>query len=342
MGNQKDMTSNNNYGEIIIYEGADGASSIEVRDEGETVWLSQSQLVELFRSSKANVSEHIKNIFNEGELSRVSVVREFRTTASDGKTYNVEYYNLDMIISLGYRIKSDIATRFRQWATERLREYLIKGFTMNDEFLKNNGGGKYWYELLDRIRDIRSSEKVLYRQVLDLYATSLDYNPNALESIKFFKIVQNKLHYATHGNTAAEVIVKRANAGKPFMGLLSFSNGGVSKKDIVIAKNYLDEKELKVLNNIVSAFFDLAEVRAMDHEPTYMKDWIVRLDKLISVFDKKVLTEAGSVSHVEAIKKAENEYRKFQAKTLSPVEKAYLENIKLLEKKVEKKINDKN
>ncbi|KKP92095.1 MAG: hypothetical protein UR94_C0005G0004 [Parcubacteria group bacterium GW2011_GWA2_36_10] len=308
MGNQKDMTSNNNYGEIIIYEGADGASSIEVRVEGETVWLSQSQLVELFRSSKANVSEHIKNIFNEGELSRVSVVREFRTTASDGKTYNVEYYNLDMIISLGYRIKSDIATRFRQWATERLREYLIKGFTMNDEFLKNNGGGKYWYELLDRIRDIRSSEKVLYRQVLDLYATSLDYNPNALESIKFFKIVQNKLHYATHGNTAAEVIVKRANAGKPFMGLLSFSNGGVSKKDIVIAKNYLDEKELKV----------------------------------ISVFDKKVLTEAGSVSHAEALKKAEAEYKKFQAKTLSPVEKAYLENIKLLEKKVEKKINDKN
>ena len=342
MGNQKDMTSNNNYGEIIIYEGADGASSIEVRVEGETVWLSQSQLVELFRSSKANVSEHIKNIFNEGELSRVSVVREFRTTASDGKTYNVEYYNLDMIISLGYRIKSDIATRFRQWATERLREYLIKGFTMNDEFLKNNGGGKYWYELLDRIRDIRSSEKVLYRQVLDLYATSLDYNPNALESIKFFKIVQNKLHYATHGNTAAEVIVKRANAGKPFMGLLSFSNGGVSKKDIVIAKNYLNEKELKVLNNIVSAFFDLAEVRVMEHKPMYMKDWIAQLDKLISVFDKKVLTEAGSVSHAEALKKAEAEYKKFQAKTLSPVEKAYLENIKLLEKKVEKKINDKN
>ncbi|HCC49706.1 MAG: hypothetical protein UW45_C0018G0005 [Parcubacteria group bacterium GW2011_GWC2_44_22] len=342
MGNQKDMTSNNNYGEIIIYEGADGASSIEVRVEGETVWLSQSQLVELFRSSKANVSEHIKNIFNEGELSRVSVVREFRTTASDGKTYNVEYYNLDMIISLGYRIKSDIATRFRQWATERLREYLIKGFTMNDEFLKNNGGGKYWYELLDRIRDIRSSEKVLYRQVLDLYATSLDYNPNALESIKFFKIVQNKLHYATHGNTAAEVIVKRANAGKPFMGLLSFSNGGVSKKDIVIAKNYLDEKELKVLNNIVSAFFDLAEVRVMEHKPMYMRDWIAQLDNLISVFDKKVLTEAGSVSHAEALKKAEAEYKKFQAKTLSPVEKAYLENIKLLEKKVEKKINDKN
>ncbi|OGY75411.1 MAG: cell filamentation protein Fic [Candidatus Jacksonbacteria bacterium RIFOXYC2_FULL_44_29] len=336
------MTSNNNYGEIIIYEGADGASSIEVRVEGETVWLSQSQLVELFRSSKANVSEHIKNIFNEGELSRVSVVREFRTTASDGKTYNVEYYNLDMIISLGYRIKSDIATRFRQWATERLREYLIKGFTMNDEFLKNNGGGKYWYELLDRIRDIRSSEKVLYRQVLDLYATSLDYNPNALESIKFFKIVQNKLHYATHGNTAAEVIVKRANAGKPFMGLLSFSNGGVSKKDIVIAKNYLDEKELKVLNNIVSAFFDLAEVRVMEHKPMYMRDWIAQLDNLISVFDKKVLTEAGSVSHAEALKKAEAEYKKFQAKTLSPVEKAYLENIKLLEKKVEKKINDKN
>ncbi len=336
------MTNNNNYGEIIIYEGADGAPNIEVRVEGETVWLSQSQLVELFQSSKANVSEHIKNIFNEGELNRDSVVREFRTTASDGKNYNIEHYNLDMIISLGYRIKSDIATRFRQWATERLREYLIKGFTMNDEFLKENGGGKYWYELLDRIRDIRSSEKVLYRQVLDLYATSLDYNPKALESIKFFKIVQNKLHYAAHGNTASEVIVKRANAGKPFMGLLSFSNGGVIKKDIVIAKNYLDEKELKVLNNIVSAFFDLAEVRAMEHKPMYMKDWIAQLDKLISVFDKKVLTVAGSVSHAEALKKVEVEYKKFQAKTLSPVEKAYLENIKLLEKKAEKKIKDKN
>ena len=335
---KNNMTNKNNSGEIIIYEGADGTPSIEVRVEGETVWLTQAQLAELFKTSRPNITMHIKNIFDEGELSEVSVCKDFLHTATDGKKYNTKSYNLDLIISLGYRIKSDIATKFRQWATERLHEYLVKGFTMNDEFLKENGGGKYWYELLDRIRDIRSSEKVLYRQVLDLYATSFDYNPKALESIKFFKIVQNKLHYAAHGNTAAEVIIKRANAGKPFMGLLSFSNGGVSKKDIVIAKNYLNEKELKVLNNIVSAFFDLAEVRVMEHKPMYMKDWIAQLDKLISVFDKKVLTEAGSVSHAEALKKAEAEYKKFQAKTLSPVEKAYLENIKL----VEKKIKDKN
>ncbi|OIP37097.1 cell filamentation protein Fic, partial [Candidatus Desantisbacteria bacterium CG2_30_40_21] len=227
-----------------------------------------------------NISEHIKNIFSDGELDEKVVVRKFRTTtphgAIKGKTQIVEVnlYHLDMIISLGYRVKSRIATNFRIWATERLNEYIRKGFTMNDDFLKENGGGKYWYELLDRIRDIRSSEKVLYRQVLDLYATSLDYDPKALESIKYFKIVQNKLHYAAHGHTAAEVIVERASAGKPFMGLLSFSDSGVSKKDIAIAKNYLDEKELKVLNNIVSAFFDLAEVKAMSREPMYMRDWV--------------------------------------------------------------------
>jgi len=336
---KNNIANNNNFGEVIIYEGADGAPGIEVRVEGETVWLSQKQMAELFDKDRKTITEHIQNVFKEGELVENSVCRKSQHTAEDGKIYSVNFYNLDVIISVGYRVKSQRGTHFRQWATERLREYLIKGFTMNDDFLKENGGGKYWYELLDRIRDIRSSEKVLYRQVLDLYATSFDYNPKALESIKFFKIVQNKLHYAAHGNTAAEVIVKRANAGKPFMGLLSFSNGGVSKKDIVIAKNYLDEKELKVLNNIVSAFFDLAEVRVMEHKPMYMKDWIAQLDKLISVFDKKVLTEAGSVSHAEALKKAEAEYKKFQAKTLSPVEKAYLENIKLLEKKVEKKTN---
>src|SRR3989338_2283704 len=332
------MANKNNSVGIIIYEGADGAPSIDVRVENETVWLTQAQLAELFNTSRPNITMHIKNIFDEGELSEVSVCKDFLHTATDGKKYNTKSYNLDLIISLGYRIKSDIATKFRQWATERLREYLIKGFTMNDDFLKENGGGKYWYELLDRIRDIRSSEKVLYRQVLDLYATSLDYNPKAIESIRFFKIVQNKLHYAAHGNTASEVILKRANAGKPFMGLLSFSNSGVSKKDIAIAKNYLDEKELKVLNNIVSAFFDLAEVKALEHEPMYMKDWIAQLDKLIGVFDKKVLTEAGSVSHSEALKKAEVEYKKFQAKTLSPVEKAYLESLKVLEKEVGEKV----
>src|SRR3989344_8360112 len=220
------MTNINNSGEIIIYEDADGTPSIEVRVEGETVWLTQKQLAELFGTTKQNISQHIDNILKDDELAENSVVKKILTTANDGKKYNTEHYNLDMIISLGYRINSRIATNFRIWATKRLHEYLIKGFTMNDEFLKENGGGKYWYELLDRIRDIRSSEKVLYRQVIDLYATSLDYNPKALESIKFFKIVQNKLHYAVHGNTAAEVLIKRANAGKPFVGLLSFSNGG--------------------------------------------------------------------------------------------------------------------
>ncbi|MEI7621435.1 MAG: virulence RhuM family protein, partial [Candidatus Moraniibacteriota bacterium] len=309
--------------------------------ENETIWLSQNQIVELFQSSKANVSEHAKHIFQEGELSRESVVRKFRTTATDGKQYDVEHYNLDMIISLGYRIKSLVATKFRIWATRRLNEYIVKGFTMNDDFLKENGGGKYWHELLDRIRDIRSSEKVLYRQVLDLYATSIDYNPKALESIKFFKIVQNKLHYAAHGHTAAEIIASRANSGKPFMGLLSFSSGGVSKKDIEIAKNYLDEKELKILSNIVSAFFDLAEVKTMEHQAMYMRDWIAQLDKLIDVFDKKVLTEAGSISHAEAMEKAETEYRKYQMQNLNEVEKAYLDTIKMVQKEVEKKVKKK-
>ena len=327
--------------EIIIYESDDGNPQISVRIENETVWLSQVQLVELFHSSKANVSEHIKHIFEEGELEKNSVVRNFRTTAADGKNYIIEHYDLDMIISLGYRIKSSIATRFRRWATMRLREYIVKGFTMDDERLKESGGGNYWKELLDRIRDIRSSEKVLYRQVLELFATSHDYNPKGKESIAFFKVVQNKLHYAAHGNTAAEVIAKRADAGKPFMGLLSFSGGDITKTEIAIAKNYLTEPELKVLNNIVSAYFDLAEVKAMNHDPMQMQDWIVQLDRMIEIFDKKVLTDAGNVSHDNALAKAEKEYRKYQVKTLSPVEEAYLDTIKTVQKLVEKKTKGK-
>lgn len=322
---------------FIIYENETGETHISVKVEDETVWLTQAQMVELFQSSKSNISEHIKHIFEDDELEKSSVVRKFRTTALDGKNYNIEYYNLDMIISLGYRIKSFIATRFRQWATNRLKEYIIKGFTMDDERLKNLGGGDYWKELLDRIRDIRSSEKVLYKQVLNLYATSIDYNPKSEESILFFKTIQNKLHYAAHGKTAAEIILDRANAGKPFMGLLNFSKGGVSKRDIIVAKNYLDKKELKILNNIVSAFFDLAEVKAEDHKKMYMKDWIVQLDKLINLFDKKILTEAGLVSHETAMKKAEIEYQKYQVKTSSSAEKDYLESIKIIEEKVKTK-----
>lgn len=327
---------------IIIYKRENGEPGIEVRVSGETVWLSQLQLVELFDSSKANVSEHIKHIFKEGELNRVSVVREFRTTASDGKIYNIEHYNLDMIISLGYRIRSDIATHFRQWATTRLREYIVKGFVMDDDRLKSNSGGVYWKELLSRIRDIRSSEKMLYRQVLDLYATSADYDPKSLHSIKFFKIVQNKLHYAVHKQTASEVIYNRADSDKEFMGLTVFGGDLPVLEEVRIAKNYLSAKELEKLNRLVSAYFELAELRAMDHQIMHMVDHIKALDKLLSDYGEGVLVDSGTISHKKAIEKAESEYRKYQVKTLSSVEKAYLENVKLIEKKVKRKVKDKN
>lgn len=316
------------YGEILIYQTEDGLTNINVKMQDETVWLTQQQLVELYQSSKSNVSEHIKHIFEEGELDEESVVRKFRTTASDGKNYNVIYYNLDMIISLGYRIKSSIATQFRRWATERIKEYMIKGFTMDDERLKGNGGGNYWKELLDRIRDIRSSEKVLYRQVLDLYATSVDYDPRSEQSVLFFRIVQNKLHYAAHGHTAAEVIYERADAKKPFMGLTSFNGELPALKDIGVAKNYLNEDELKVLNNLVSGYFDLAEINAIEHRPMYMRDYVEQLDSILTFGNRKLLTDSGKISHDDAMKKAKEEYKKYQAITLSPVEQAYMKTIK--------------
>lgn len=286
-----DKIGTDEHGEILIYQTDDGQTNIEVKIEDDTVWLTQQQLTELYQCSKSNISEHIKHIFEEGELDKDSVVRKFRTTADDGKTYNVTYYNLDMIISLGYRIKSVIATRFRQWATKRLKEYMIKGFTIDDERLKGNGGGNYWKELLDRIRDIRSSEKVLYRQVLDLYATSVDYNPHSEESVRFFKI----------------------------------------------AKNYLEENELKVLNNLVSGYFDLAEINAIEHKPIYMDDYVKQLDSVLSSGNRKLLTGAGSVSHKQALEKAKSEYRKYQEITLTPVEKAYLESIKEVSKEVKRR-----
>ena len=321
-----------NNGEIIIYQTDDGLTHIDVKMEDETVWLTQAQLVQLYQTSKSNVSEHIKHIFEEGELEENEVVRKFRTTAADGKNYNTTYYNLDMIISLGYRIKSSIATNFRRWATERLKEYMIKGFTMDDERLKQLGGGSYWKELLDRIRDIRSSEKVLYRQVLDLYATSVDYDPTSAESVRFFKIVQNKLHYAAHGHTAAEVIYQRADASKPFMGLKTFKGEMPVLSDVKVAKNYLDEDELKILNNLVSGYFDFAEVQAMRHNPMHMSDYIEHLDRVLSTTGEKLLEGAGTVSHKQAKEKAEREYRKYQVETLSPVEEAYLETIRETEK----------
>jgi len=325
-------------GEIILYPSGNGEPTIEVRLDGDTVWLSQDQMAALFGKAKSTINEHIKNIFAEGELVAEQVVRKFGISEFSTKPTNL--YNLDVIISVGYRVKSQQGTQFRIWATERLREYLVKGFTMDDARLKNLGGGSYWKELLERIRDIRSSEKVLYRQVLDLYATSVDYNPKSDEAVLFFKTVQNKLHYAAHGQTAAEVIASRADAGKPFMGLLSFSGSKPTKAEIVIAKNYLDEKELKRLNTLVSAYFDAAEFRALNHEPTYMKDWLAHLDRLIVAMEAKTLDGAGSVSHPQAIKKAEAEYAKYRAQLAiepSDVEKAYLENVKAAHRKIEGK-----
>ncbi len=323
---------NINQGEVIIYQTDDGETKIDVKFTDETVWLSQAQLCQLYQSSKSNISEHIKNIFDEGELEENSVVRKFRTTASDGKNYSIKYYNLDMIISLGYRVKSKIATNFRRWATERIKEYMVKGFTMDDEKLKNLGGGSYWKELLDRIRDIRSSEKVMYRQVLDLYATSIDYNPKSSESVAFFKMVQNKLHFAAHGHTAAEVIYERVDANKPFMGLTTFSGDSPTLKDITVAKNYLNEDELKILNNIVSGYFDFAEIQAMRHNPMYMSDYVDHLDNLLKSTDENVLIGAGNVSHTQAIEKAKEEYKKYRVQNLSPVEEEYLNTIKAVEK----------
>ena len=335
-----DKIGTDEYGEILIYQTDDGQTNIEVKIEDDTVWLTQQQMSELFQTSRTNVVEHIKHIYEEGELDEISTCRNFRQVRKEGNrevTRQIPHYNLDMIISLGYRIKSVIATRFRQWATKRLKEYMIKGFTIDDERLKGNGGGNYWKELLDRIRDIRSSEKVLYRQVLDLYATSVDYNPHSEESVRFFKIVQNKLHYAAHGHTAAEVIYQRADAQKPFMGLISFSGELPALKDIGIAKNYLDESELKVLNNLVSGYFDLAEINAIEHKPMYMDDYVKQLDSVLSSGNRKLLTGSGSVSHKQALEKAKSEYRKYQEITLTPVEKAYLESIKEVSKEVKRR-----
>lgn len=328
---------------ILIYKTEDGKTDIKVRFENEDVWLSQQQMAELYQTSRTNIVEHIKHIFEEGELTEEATCRNFRQVQTEGSR-NVEreipFYNLDMIISLGYRIKSRIATNFRIWATKRLNEYIRKGFTMDDERLKDLGGGNYWKELLERIRDIRSSEKVLYRQVLDLYATSIDYDPDTQESIRFFKTVQNKLHYAVNKKTAAETIYSRAAAEKDFMGLTIFAGEIPIKAETKIAKNYLNEDELFRLNRMVSAFFDLAEIKAREHTRMLMKDWIAELDRFTEMYGKGVLPDAGKISHDDAMQKAEKEYRKYQVKTLSPVEKAYLDTIKTVQEKVEKKAKD--
>lgn len=322
-------------GDIVIYTADDGNTKIDVNIIDETVWLSQQQMAELFKTSRTNIVEHIGNIYYEGELDKNSTCRDFRQVRKEGNrnvSRDIPFYNLDMIISLGYRIKSKIATDFRKWATERLKEYIIKGFTMDDERLKNLGGGSYWKELLERIRDIRSSEKVMYRQVLDLYATSIDYDPKSMESIAFFKMVQNKLHYAVHGQTAAEVIYKRADSEKEFMGLTTFFGDFPTKKDIGVAKNYLTEDELKILNRLVSGYFEIAEMQAMKHKPMYMSDYVETLDNILKSTGEDVLKDAGKISHKQAMEKALSEYRKYQSENLSTVEKDYLAEIKNIEK----------
>ena len=326
-------------GEIILYQREDGAVQIDVRVEDETVWLTQQQIAELFDTTKQNVNLHIQNIFNEGELLPEATVKKSLTVQKEGAREvrrQLTYYNLDVIISVGYRIKSIIATHFRQWATQRLREYIIKGFVLDDDRLKNLGGANYWKELLERIRDIRSSEKVMYRQVLDLYATASDYNPKSPESIEFFKIVQNKLHYAAHGHTASETIYFRVDSNKPFAGLTNFKGDEPTQAEAMIAKNYLEEKELKVLNNLVSAYFDLAELNAIEEREMRMADFVRELDNILRTTGRNVLDNAGQISHEQANKKAITEYKKYKAKTLSSVEKDYLNSITMLEQKAKK------
>lgn len=330
------MKINDKNNQIIIYEGDKGRLKIEAHFEGETAWLTIDQMAELFNKGRSTINEHILNVYAEEELSEADSVKKIGN--SDFSTKPTNYYNLDVIISVGYRVKSLQGTRFRQWATARLREYIIKGFAMDDERLKKLGGGGYWKELLSRIRDIRSSEKVFYRQILDIYATSIDYDAYARLSRDFFKKVQNKVHFAVHGNTAAEVIYSRADAEKEFMGLMTFTGSKPQLKDVKIAKNYLDEKELRALGQIVSGYLDFAERQAEREVPMKMEDWAKHLDAILTSTGEELLLDAGKISHTQAVKKATGEYKKYQQKTLSDVEEAYLESIKGLEKKVVKKL----
>ena len=316
--------------ELILYTTEDGITKINVKLEDETVWLTIDQMAELFNKSRSTINEHILNIYREAELLEAETMRKIGI--SDFSTKPTNHYNLDVIISVGYRVKSIQGTRFRKWATNRLKEYIVKGFTMDDERMKNLGGGNYWKELLDRIRDIRSSEKVMYRQILDLYATATDYDPKSDASVTFFKIVQNKLHYAAHGHTASEVIYMRVDSDKPFVGLTNFKGDEPTQAEAMIAKNFLEEKELRVLNNLVAAYFDLAELNAIEERPMRMNDYIRELDNILNSTGRKVLDNAGSISNAAMKEKATLEYKKYKAKTLSNVESEYLKTITILEK----------
>lgn len=334
------MSEQPNNGNIILYQTEDGKSKIEVTLCNDTVWLTADQMAELFQRNKSTISRHIKNVFEDGELNPDSVVAFFATTASDNKKYQVAYYNLDMIISVGYRVKSHRGVQFRIWATQVLREYLVKGFAMNDDLLKRAGGGNYFDELLSRIRDIRSSEKVFYRKILEIYALSIDYDPRTEVTMQFFKTVQNKMHFSVHGHTAAEIIYERADAEKDFMGLTSWTGALPQRTDAEIAKNYLSSDELDTLNRIVSLYLDFAELQAKSHKPMYMKDWIQKLDDFLKLSGKELLNHAGKISAELAKQKADTEYDKFKERTvynLSPVEIHFLENFEKEQKKLKNK-----
>lgn len=327
------MDENN---KILIYTGQDGLTKIDVKLEEDTLWLTQAQMCELYQTSRTNVVEHIKHIYEEGELQEEATCRNFRQVRQEGNRMvnrTVPYYNLDMIIALGYRVRSITATRFRQWATLRLKEYITKGFTLDDDRLKKLGGGGYWKELLERIRDIRATEKVFYRQVLEIYATSIDYDPRASVSQEFFKKVQNKIHFAIHGHTAAELIVERADAEKDFMGLLTFKGTQPTLAEAHTAKNYLDDKELRSMGQLVSGYLDFAERQAEKEQPMTMNDWANYLDRILTMSGEQLLQDAGKVSHSEAMEHATNEYRKYKQRTISDVEHDYLDAIKHLGKK---------
>jgi len=317
--------------EIVIYQTEDGLTKIETTFDNDSVWLSLDQMAELFQRDKSTISRHIKNIFNEGELVRASVVANYATTAGDGKTYQVDYYNLDVIISVGYRIKSLRGTQFRIWANSVLKEYLKKGFAMNDDLFKNNGGGVYFDELLERIRDIRSSEKVFWRKVLDIYAISVDYDPRVEESILFFKTVQNKMHWATYGQTAAEKIYSSVDSDKPYMGMHSFKGEHPTQSDALIAKNYCTEEELSTLNSVVSAYLEFAEMQARRRIPMHMSDWIETLDGFLKLSKHEILTHAGKISANVAELKAKEEYKKYKELHLDDVSKVETDYIKALE-----------
>ena len=340
----EEMNKENNS-EILMYQTDDGQTQIEVKMEDETVWLTQAQMAELFQTSTQNITIHIKNIYEEGELEEASTCKESLQVRQEGNRTvrrQAKTYSLDVIISVGYRVKSHRGTQFRIWANQRIKEYIVKGFTMNDQLLKNAGGGNYFKELLERIRDIRSSEKVFYRQVLDIYATSIDYDPRSSESITFFKIVQNKMHFAAHGHTAAEIVYLRADADKDFMGMTSFDGKSLRKIDASIAKNYLKEDEIKILNRLVTAYLEFAELQAIRQRPMYMRDWIEKLDDFIKMSGSELLDHAGKISHEEAKIKAELEYEKYKERSkeqLTQVERDFIEHVKTAQKQLEQRKN---